>query len=610
MTEHDDSVSFDRDAWYAKYLAERDRRLVAGRADIRDLTGDDAFADYRKDPFTPFVDRAPIVEDIDVAVVGAGLAGVCVAARLRLAGLDRIRMIDEAGGIGGTWYWNRYPGVMCDVESYIYLPMLEELGYVPTARYASGGEIHRHLVAIAEHHDLAADALLHTRVRSSEWEERSGRWVLRTDRGDVIRARYLVLATGILNLLKLPAIPGMETFRGHSFHTARWDYGYTGGGPEGGLDRLADQTIGVLGTGATAIQCVPHLAAAAKQLYVFQRTPSAIGVRGNRPTPADFADGLRPGWQRARMDNFQAVMMGTPVDEDLTDDGWTRHFAKTRRYPRDPSWTTAQYVARLEQFDFEVMEAHRSRIDEIVADPTTAEILKPYYRYVCKRPCFHDEYLETFNRPNVTLIDCPAGIERITEHGLVVNGEPIDLDAIVYATGFEPESTPLPRRVGHQVTGRNGITLADKWSDGAASLWGMVSHGFPNMFVMPAPGQQAVVTVNHTHITVEGAEHIGEMVRLLEERGTRSFDVRLEAEEAWREVIVSTYIDGSKMMSACTPSRINNEGHPEAFRARDGSFGGGTGDLVGFRQLLADWRAAADFAGFDIDPAMNHRAAP
>jgi cation diffusion facilitator CzcD-associated flavoprotein CzcO len=456
-------------------------------------------------------------------------------------------------------------------------------------------------VAIAERHDLVDDALLHTRVRSSEWDEARARWIVRTDRGDVVRARYLVLATGILNLLKLPVIPGMETFTGRSFHTARWDYGYTGGGPHGQLDRLGDKTVGVLGTGASSIQCIPHLAEGAQHVYVFQRTPSAIGARDNRPTPDNFAARLQPGWQRARMDNFQAIMSGAPVAEDLTDDGWTRHYAKSRRLPRDPAWSTSEYVARLEQFDFEVMEHHRARVDEIVTDRRAAEILKPFYRYICKRPCFHDEYLDSFNRSNVTLIDCPAGIERITEHGLVVNGEAFDLDCVVYATGFEPESTPLPRRVGHRVTGRHGLTLADKWADGAASLWGMVSRGFPNLFVMPAPGQQAVVTVNHTHVTVEGSEHIAATVRLLEAGGIRSFEVGHDAEEAWRAGIESTFVDGSKMMAACTPSRINNEGHPEAFRARDGNYGGGIGDLVAFRKLLADWRAAGDFAGLDLD---------
>ncbi len=602
MNDHDIArPRFDAESVRAKYLVERDRRLVEGRAAICDLTGDDEFARYRDDPFTPFIEREPVVEDVDAAIIGAGIAGICAGVELRRAGLARIRMIDEAGGIGGTWYWNQYPGVMCDVESYIYMPMLEDLDYVPTEKYASGEEIRSQLGALAWKYRLADDALLQTRSRSTEWDEEIGRWVIHTDRGDVIRARYLVMATGILNLSKLPAIPGMTDFMGPSFHTSRWNYDVTGGSPRGGLDKLQGNVVGLIGTGASAIQVLPHLARSAERVFVFQRTPSAVGVRGNRATPPEFASTLQPGWQRARMDNFQAIMLGIPVDEDVVDDGWTRHFAATRRLPRDPAWTVAEYLQRVEAFDFQVMEEHRDRIVEVVEDPAMAEILKPYYRYLCRRPCFHDEYLSAFNSPNVTLIDCPAGIERVTATGLVANGETFAVECIVYATGFEAESTPLPRRVGQVVVGRDGTTLAQKWSDGAASLWGMTSRGFPNLFVMPAPGQQAVVTVSYTQLAMEGAEHVGDTVRRLEARGVRSFDVSAEAEEAWCQGVIDAFVDGSKVMAACTPSRINNEGNPAGFRPRDGNFGGGFGDFFGYRQLLADWRAAGKFEGFELD---------
>jgi len=591
---------FDPESVRARYLAERDKRLVPGRAAIRDLDHDERFAAYRADPFTPFAERDAIDEDVDAIVIGAGLAGLCIGAQLRVAGLDRIRLVDEAGGIGGTWYWNRYPGIMCDVESYIYLPMLEELGYTPVDRYSKGDEIRRHLVAVAEKYDLADHALLHTHCESSTWDGAVGRWVIHTDRGDSLRARYLVLATGILNLMKLPVIEGMENFTGASFHTARWDYDVTGGGPDGGLDGLAGKSVALIGAGASAIQVLPHLAEAAEQVYVLQRTPSAIGVRGNRPTPPEFVDTLEPGWQRTRMDNFQAVMLGIPVDDDLVDDGWTHDFARTRNMTPDPSWTPAEYGAAVEATDYQIMEEHRARIDEIVEDPRTAEILKPYYRYMCKRPCFHDEYLHAFNSPNVTLVDCPAGIDRVTETGLVVNGEDLSLDVIVYATGFEAELTPLARRVRHEVTGRDGITLEEKWRDGAASLWGMTSSGFPNMFIMPAPGQQAVVTVNYTHVAVEGAEHIARVVEALDEAGVEWFDVTPEAEQAWIQGVVDTYIDASRVMSACTPSRINNEGNPEAMLPRNGNFGGGFGDFFGYRELLANWRSTGTFEGFEL----------
>jgi cation diffusion facilitator CzcD-associated flavoprotein CzcO len=333
---------------------------------------------------------------------------------------------------------------------------------------------------------------------------------------------------------------------------------------------------------------------------VFQRTPSAIGERGNRLTDPAFAGSLEPGWQRARMDNFQSVMLGRPVEVDEVDDGWTHHYAAVHHPPRAEGMTTAEFLRSAEELDYGIMEAHRGRIDELVADSATAEILKPYYRYLCKRPCFHDEYLLAFNNPNITLIDCPAGIERITEKGPVVDGKQYEVDCLIYGTGFEAELTPLYRRVGHRIVGRGGVTLADKWADGAASLFGMMSRGFPNMFVMPAPGQQAVVTVNYTQLAVLGAEFIGGAVGQLEQRGVEVFDVSAEAEEGWTKEIVDTFVDSSAIMSACTPSRINNEGHPEELNPRNTNYGRGFGDWFGYRRLLEEWLAAGNLEGLEL----------
>ena len=327
-------MAFDPEVVHAKYLAERDKRLVPGRTAIRDLTRDEYVAGYRADPFTPYTEREAITDDPDVVIVGGGIAGILAGAHLRKAGIERIRIVDQAGGIGGTWYWNRYPGVMCDVESYQYLPMLEELDYIPTRRYAYGEEIRLHLQAIADRFDLVPDALFHTGVTQTIWDDGAGRWQVHTDRGDELSCRYYVLAVGILNLMKLPAIPGMDDFDGRAFHTARWDYGFTGGGPGEALTDLGDKVVALIGTGASGLQCLPPLAEAAKHVYVFQRTPSAIGVRGNRPTDPSFAEGLQPGWQKARMDNFQSIMLGRPVDADLTDDGWTHHYAAVQNPPR------------------------------------------------------------------------------------------------------------------------------------------------------------------------------------------------------------------------------------------------------------------------------------
>ena len=593
--------AFDPDVVRTKYLVERDKRLVPGRADTRDLDHDDWFAGYRDDPFTPYVERDAITDEVDVAIVGAGIAGILAGVELRKAGVDRFRIIDRAGGIGGTWYWNRYPGVMCDVESYIYLPMLEEMGYVPERRYAFGEEILAHLEAIGECHDLSRDGLFHTGVTRAEWDEPVGRWQIETDRGDRISARYYVLAVGILNLLKLPALPGMQDFAGHSFHSARWDYGYTGGRPGQPLTDLGATRVALMGTGATGIQCVGPLADAAEHVYVFQRTPSAIGERGNRPTDPSFCDQLHPGWQRDRMDNFQSVMLGRPVEADLVGDGWTHDYAAVQNPTRKrPDESLGDYLRRAEALDYEIMEAHRRRVAELVSDPTTAEALKPWYRYLCKRPCFHDEYLPAFNRPNVTLVDCPGGIERIDEQGPVVDGQLYDVDCMVYATGFEAELTPLHRRAGHDIVGVGGTTLAERWADGASSLYGMMMHEFPNLFAMPAPGQQAVVTVNYTQLAVLGAELIGRTIGSLAAKNAPVFEVTAQAEDEWTAQIVSSFMDSSALMSACTPSRINNEGHPELRNPRNGNYGRGFGDFFAYRELVTSWVDAGTFEGLEL----------
>ncbi|NKZ09535.1 NAD(P)/FAD-dependent oxidoreductase [Mycolicibacterium septicum DSM 44393] len=593
-------MAFDPDVVHAKYLAERDKRLVPGRTAIRDLAGDEHAAGYRADPFTPYTEREPIIDDPDVVIVGGGIAGILAGTHLRKAGVERIRIVDEAGGVGGTWYWNRYPGVMCDVESYQYLPMLEELDYIPSRRYAFGEEIRLHLQAIADRFDLIPDALFHTGVTETVWDDEDGRWKVHTNRGDELSCRFYVLAVGILNLMKLPAIPGMDDFAGRAFHTARWDYGFTGGRPGEALTDLGDKVIALIGTGASGLQCLPPLAEAAKHVYVFQRTPSAIGVRGNRPTDPSFAADLKPGWQKARMDNFQSIMLGRPVEADLTDDGWTHHYAAVQNPPRRKGMSAEEFMRTAEQLDFAIMEEHRQRIDGLVKKPDVAAALKPYYRYLCKRPCFHDEYFDAYNRDNVTLIDCPAGIERITERGPVVGGHQYDVDGIIYGTGFEAEVTPLPRRIGHDIVGRDGISLAEKWADGAASLYGMMSRGFPNMFVMPAPGQQSVVTVNYTQLAVFGAEFVAGTVELLGKQGVEVFDVSADAEANWIQQIVDTYVDPSGVMSACTPSRLNNEGDPGAIRPRDTNYGRGFGDFFAYRELLETWLAAGEFDGLDL----------
>lgn len=265
---------FDPNALREKYRAERDKRLRAeGNEQYVEIAGE--FAHYLDDPYTERIERKPLTDNVEIAIIGGGFGGLLVGARLREAGFDDIRLIEKGGDVGGTWYWNRYPGAACDVESYVYLPLLEELGKIPSEKYAHAAEILQHSRDIATHYDLYRNACLQTEVTELRWDESDDRWVISTDRGDAMRARFVVLANGPLHRPKLPGIPGIEGYRGHSFHTSRWDYEYTGGDENGNLTGLADKRVGIIGTGATAVQCVPHLGAAAKELYVFQRTPSS-----------------------------------------------------------------------------------------------------------------------------------------------------------------------------------------------------------------------------------------------------------------------------------------------------------------------------------------------
>ena len=593
-----EDLGFDPAALRAKYLAERDRRIRAdGNEQYREIAGD--FAHYLDDPYVaPGFTRAPLTDEIEVVVIGGGFGGLLAGARLREAGVDDIRVIEKGGDFGGTWYWNRYPGAACDVESYIYLPLLEEIGYLPVEKYSRAPEILAHSRAIGEHFDLYRNACFQTEVTGMAWDEAAARWIISTNRGDAMKARYVVMANGPLHRPKLPGIPGVETFKGHSFHTSRWDYGYTGGDSNGNLTGLKDKRVGIIGTGATAVQCVPHLAAAAKALFVFQRTPSSIDVRANRPTDPDWAASLQPGWQQHRMDNFNALVSGGFAEEDLVNDGWTDIIGNLIMMMRNnaAAGQSMETIAETMQLaDFQKMEQIRARVDQMVKDKAAAEALKPWYNQFCKRPCFHDEYLDAFNRPNVQLIDTQGrGVEAITERGVVANGREYEIDCLIYATGFEV-GTSYTRRAGYEVVGRGGVTLTQKWADGVSTLHGMHSRGFPNLFLIS--NSQSGFTVNFPHMINEQSRHLAYIVREASQRQARTVEASAEAEEAWVQTIISSAMMRQKFQEECTPGYYNNEGQPSALAARNGSYGAGP---VAFVKLLEDWRAAGELAGLEI----------
>ena len=590
--------AFDPDALRARYRAERDKRLRAdGNDQYVEVRGE--FARFVDDPYVaPGFARAPLTDAVEVVIVGGGFGGLLAGARLREAGIDDLRIIEKGGDFGGTWYWNRYPGAQCDIEAYIYLPLLEELGYVPTEKYAHAPEILAHSRAIGRHYDLYRGAVFQTEVTAMRWDDAAARWIVETNRGDRLRARFVVMANGPLNRPKLPGIPGVESFAGHAFHTSRWDYAYTGGDADGGLTGLRGKRVGIIGTGATAVQCVPHLGAAAEHLYVFQRTPSSIDVRGNRPTDPDWAASLEPGWHRRRMDNFNILVTGGFQDEDLVNDGWTDIIRKLLFMVReDADGTVARdgIAKTLELADFQKMEQIRARVDAVVRDPATAEALKPYYRQFCKRPCFHDEYLATFNRPNVTLVDTQGrGVERITPRGVVVAGVEYPLDCLIYATGFEV-GTDYTRRAGYQLCGRDGATLTEKWAGGVRTLHGIHTRGFPNCFIMN--NQQAGFTANYPHMLAEQSTHIAHILRAARERGARTVEVSEAAEGEWVETIIRLAVIAQDFLESCTPGYYNNEGKPGERSGQNGFYGGGSEEYF---RLLREWRAGGDLPGLEL----------
>jgi len=502
------TLDFDPDALRDKYREERDKRVRAdGNDQYVEVVGD--FSHYVDDPYVaPGFERDAVEEDVEVVVIGGGFGGMLAAARLKEAGITDIKIIEKGGNFGGTWYWNRYPGASCDIESYVYLPMLEETGFVPRQKYTDAPETLEYCQVLADKFGLYDIALMQTEVVSTDWDEETCRWTVATNRQDNLKARFVVHSNGPLNRPKLPGIKGIDTYKGHTFHTSRWDYDYTGGDAHGNLTNLADKRIAIIGTGATAVQCVPHLGASAKSLHVFQRTPSSISVRNNQPTDPAWLGTQPTGWQAERRHNFESIMTGTPVKEDLVSDGWTEAFRRMfgqlqedrpsklllagwtvqgafssemykqglKRYLTNRAMEHMEVERKVELADFANMENVRARADETVKDAATAEALKPYYRQFCKRPCFHDEYLKTYNLPNVHLVNTDGkGVDEITQKGIVVDGTEYEVDCIIFATGFEV-GTDYSRRAGYSITGVNGLTVSQKWSNGLATFQRIYRH--------------------------------------------------------------------------------------------------------------------------------------
>ena len=576
-----------------KYRIEREKRLRAdGIRQYKELKGD--YEEFDRDPYVePGFTRDAVIEDVDVVIVGGGFGGMIEAANLTKAGVTNFRIVEKAGDFGGTWYWNRYPNAACDVESYVYLPLLEDTGYMPTEKYAKAPEIFAYCQLLGRTFDLYRGALFQTEVEDMRWDESRKRWNVMTSRHDVLSAKFIVIAGGVLHKAKLPGIPGIETYAGRAFHTSRWDYSYTGGSSQSLMEKLADKRVGIIGTGATAVQVVPKLAEAAKDLFVFQRTAACVGVRNNKPTDPEWFKSLKPGWQAERTRNFTQAVTGAQPAVDMIDDEWTKmNWVDTRKLPEND-----EEALELERIDFENMERVRQRIADVIKDPATAELMMPWYSQSCKRPCFHDEYLPAFNRPNVHLVDTDGkGVNEINESGVIVNGVEYPVDLLIFASGFEV-TTGYTHRLGFDPKGRDGVSLSEAWAEGPATLHGVLSNGFPNMFMISTV--QGAQATNFVHSITEAAQHVAFLIEQCVKGDIATIEPETAAQENWFETLFAQLWGIARYNATCTPGYLNSEGGGDMRSARAIAW---MTSVLGFAEYVENWREQGDLAGLTLTP--------
>lgn len=595
------TLGFDPNELYQRYKEERDKRIRPdAESQYLKISNDSPFSNkyLEDDPYSKKIERPPMKDEREVIIIGGGWVGMLIAARLIENNVRNFRIIDSGSDFGGTWYWNRYPGAQCDIESYSYLPLLEETGYIPKLRFSYAPEIYEHAQRIGKHFDLYRDAVFQTWVTELRWLKDDSMWLVSTNRGDEMRAHHICLGTGPVNRPRLPGIPGIEKFKGHSFHTCRWDYKYTGGDPEGKLVGLADKKVGIIGTGATAVQCIPALGEWAKQLFVFQRTPSSVDVRNNAKTDQSWAASLKPGWQKERQKKFGEAFLGGSIDPAFIDDGWTR---LTRNLLDLTDKANGETDDLMQLADFKTMEEIRNIVDDSVKNPEVAGKLKAYYNQFCKRPTFNDFYLDTFNRSNVELVDVSStqGVEAINEKGIIANRKEYEVDCIIYASGFEITSS-YERRLGIPIFGINEKSIYEHWKEGMRTMHGLMVSGFPNMYLCGG-GFVFQLGANYAHGIDVQASHIAYTISQLRDRGIKSANVSVDAEERWiSEQLQASdsgiFLGGSP--DTCTPGYYNQEGTAKRYRnIKQETYGKGVGAYI---KLLRKWRDDGKLDGLDL----------
>ncbi|HBK07435.1 MAG TPA: cyclohexanone monooxygenase [Acetobacteraceae bacterium] len=535
--------------------------------------------------------RAPVTGKIDVVIVGAGFGGMYMLHRLRGLGMSAI-VFDVATGVGGTWYWNRYPGARCDVESMQYSYSFDEgiqQDWQWSEVFAGQPEILRYANFVADRLDLRRDMRFETRVTGAEFDEATNRWTVRTDRGDVLSAGFCVMATGCLSAARMPDFPGIDSFKGKIYHTGHW--------PHEGVD-FTGLRVGVVGTGSSAIQSIPVIAGQAAQVTVFQRTPNFSIPSRNRPMTDDYAHAWKEAYpaKRAEARMTRNGILANPNDQSAIE---TPEADRLAVYEKRWESGGTTFMASFNDLIFNKASNDtaaafvRSKIRAMVKDPAKAELLAPTSHPIgTKRICVDTDYYLTFNRPNVDLVDIrDAPIEAVTPEGLRVGGKDYAFDAIVFATGFDAMTGALTRM---GIVGRAGAALADKWAPGARTYLGLMTAGFPNMFMITGPGSPSVLS-NMIVSIEQHVDWIADCLLHLRDRGLDCIEPTLAAENAWvdhgNEVAHTTLYPSA----ASWYMGANIPGKPRVFMPYIGG--------VGAYRLKCDEIAANGYEGFSLSGA-------
>lgn len=505
----------------------------------------------------------------DAIIVGAGFAGLYMLHRLRRLGFTA-RVIEAAPGVGGTWYWNRYPGARCDFESMQYCYQFDEAlqqDWQWKERFASQPEILAYIEHVADRFDLKRDIEFETRVKAATFDEAANEWAVETDRGQSLRARYFIMGVGCLSSANPPALPGSDDFKGKVYCTWNW--------PHEKVD-FTGLRVGVIGTGSSGVQAIPLIAEEAKHLTVFQRTPNYVVPAQNRPLSAQEAVAIKADYrglrQRARqLPNLYVFPRHTDSALSVSD------AERRRRFEAQWELGGLQFLGAFGDLTTNpeanklITQFWREKISEIVKDPTTAELLTPKDEiFGCKRLVSGTNYYETFNRSNVSLVDVSGDgrIERMTATGLRAGGRDHALDALVLATGFDAMTGSVVRI---EITGRGGLTIQDAWRDGPGNFIGLAVHGFPNMFNMAGPGGPSVLA-NMVACGEQHVEWVADCLAFMREKGLSRIEATAQAQEAWGEEVAAAA--KTSLRSACNSWYVgsNVEGKARVFMPYIGGF--------------------------------------